>query len=605
MPAGVWMVLIGLLGLFAGWGATDAWAQSADMRVYRYSLEWIDPSAERNPRGAEFPGFRGPDQMLVYTSAFGERTGTNDAGWEAVVRGGVVTQAGGNNQWIPSDGFVVSGHGTAAQWLRRFARPGAQAGVEEGKLWIRLTPQVYLLEVDAAIEQAQSRPPVRVAAYDTHLAQARHCRTALAQQAMALPLAELARQADTCKQAASRAFYQTVASRADEFRGAWIRPSSVNPERIREQVGSLKRLGIGHVFLETYFQGKTVYPSPLMHRYGLPEQHARYRGQDPVQLWLDAAQAEGIQVHLWVQVFFAGNAEENVEQYGPILNRYPQWRNVQRAFVDRAVPVPAQTEPGHYFVDPANAEVRTFLLDLLDEMIARYPAAHGVNLDYIRYPASLAPNRPTYLESTWGYTDTARAQFKALQIEEAKAAEEKRLETLKSQQKPLPRPRTQWPSVDPVSLKPGDSLWPRWVQWRKEVVSSFVREASARMRVQRPDLLVSAVVFPATDAAYVQKLQDYTRWAEEGSIQALLPIGLSPRPDWMLNQARQLNAQVQGRVPVYVGLFGLYNRQSPIDVVSQVDVVRQSGLPGMVFFDWSRLTPEYEEALLEGPFYAH
>src|SRR5690606_31822473 len=121
-------------------------------------------------------------------------------------------------------------------------------------------------------------------------------------------------------------------------------------------------------------------------------------------------------------IFFAGNSRENAEQYGPILQKYPQWRNIQRPHWNNPNPVISDYEPGHYFLDPANPDVRQFLDQLLMEMVTHYDA-DGLNLDYIRYPASAATSKPNYLNSTWGYTETARRQFQALIEQERKAAE--------------------------------------------------------------------------------------------------------------------------------------------------------------------------------------
>ena len=104
------------------------------------------------------------------------------------------------------------------------------------------------------------------------------------------------------------------------------------------------------------------------------------------------------------------------------------------------------------------------------------------------------------------------------------------------------------------------------------------------------------------DPVYAQKLQDYPRWASEGYIQALTPIGFSTIPARLQLQATQLRAQIQDKVPVYAGIFGMYNRNHPVELVRQIDAAHQGGAAGIVLFDWSRLNPDYDTALKEGPF---
>lgn len=578
---------------------------TAETRTYRFRVDAIDPTPESNPSAALTAGLRGEGQLILYTAAFGSSTHTNSAGTEAVVTDGVITHSGGGDNPIPANGFVLSGHGAAAQWLTKFAKTGALAtyDTESRQVTIQFTPTMYLNQVDSALERAKSRPPADEAAYQDHLSKADSCRVQLAAQTNQPLSTALVTLANRCEQEADRAFYNTISANQNEFRGAWVRPNSVKLEQIRSQVAQMKRLGVKNIFLETYYQGETSYPSRVMSDFGLPEQHPQYKGGDPLQLWITAAHEAGLNVHAWVQVFFAGNQKENAELYGPILQKYPQWRNVERPNWNRGIPVASDVEPGHYFIDPANPEVRSFLEKLLLEIVERYDI-DGLNLDYIRYPASAPVNSPIHLSTTWGYTDSARNQFKTLIEQERQAAEQKKREALKAAGKPIPKagPSFTTPSADPKDLTTKSPLWPRWVSWRKEQVSSFVKTISEKAHAAKPQLLISAVIFPSHDSTYAQKLQDYPRWAKEGWIQALTPIGLSPIPERMAQQATLLKEQIQDKIPVNVGIFALYNRQDPIELVRQIEALHQSDMPGVVLFDWSRLTPAYEDALQEGPF---
>lgn len=56
---------------------------------------------------------RGENMVVIYNSAYGDRTGTNEFGMEYVVRDGKVTEIATGNSRIPKDGFVVSVHGSA------------------------------------------------------------------------------------------------------------------------------------------------------------------------------------------------------------------------------------------------------------------------------------------------------------------------------------------------------------------------------------------------------------------------------------------------------------------------------------------------------------
>ncbi|NMB47013.1 MAG: phosphodiester glycosidase family protein [Firmicutes bacterium] len=58
------------------------------------------------------------DELIVYTPENGAATRTNNYGWEIIVKDNRVLGWAEGNSLIPQNGYVLSGHGKAAQWLR-------------------------------------------------------------------------------------------------------------------------------------------------------------------------------------------------------------------------------------------------------------------------------------------------------------------------------------------------------------------------------------------------------------------------------------------------------------------------------------------------------
>lgn len=96
------------------------------------------PIAAVSPQGNQFPGGRGPDELIVYMPGEGRTTtGTNEWGIEvAVVNGVVLDGPRGNNSPIPSDGMIVSGHGKAAAWINTNLPAGTPLRIEDNKIII-------------------------------------------------------------------------------------------------------------------------------------------------------------------------------------------------------------------------------------------------------------------------------------------------------------------------------------------------------------------------------------------------------------------------------------------------------------------------------------
>jgi hypothetical protein len=72
------------------------------------------------------------DELILYRQPFDGTTRTNAFGVEAVISGGVVTAVADlrGNTPIPSDGFVLSGHGRARQWMLQSLRPGTEVVIQ-------------------------------------------------------------------------------------------------------------------------------------------------------------------------------------------------------------------------------------------------------------------------------------------------------------------------------------------------------------------------------------------------------------------------------------------------------------------------------------------
>lgn len=73
---------------------------------------------------------RGAGELIQYTPARGETTGTNIWGYEITVVDGKVVQRGGNNSVIPANGYVLSIH--ASDWLRDNTTIGTNIQIEDG-----------------------------------------------------------------------------------------------------------------------------------------------------------------------------------------------------------------------------------------------------------------------------------------------------------------------------------------------------------------------------------------------------------------------------------------------------------------------------------------
>lgn len=179
-------------GIHLTLGGYEAWLQAilpadefleaaialSERRAQFHSPQHLVNSVDPTGQG-EYPGNRGPDQLIVYTPAYGQpTTGTNQWGLEAIIRQGQATgQLPGGNAEIPPDGFVVSGHGEASTWIAYNLKPGVKVELKGNQLHLLPLPEdqmtaiqrleaLRMATIDAAkalMERKTSRRSIRQA----------------------------------------------------------------------------------------------------------------------------------------------------------------------------------------------------------------------------------------------------------------------------------------------------------------------------------------------------------------------------------------------------------------------------------------------------------
>ncbi|MDM9382646.1 family 10 glycosylhydrolase [Chlorogloeopsis sp. ULAP01] len=274
-----------------------------------------------------------------------------------------------------------------------------------------------------------------------------------------------------------------------EIRAIWLDRGTIVRARSEQGLAQifdrLAQAGINTVFFETVNAGYTIYPSHVA-----PQQNPLIRGWDPLAAAVKLAHERNMELHAWVWTFAAGNQRHNQilnikpDYPGPILAAFPDWAGYDQR--GQTIPL-GQGKP---FLDPANPQVRQYLLRLYEEIVTRYKV-DGLHLDYIRYPFQDEAAGRTY-----GYGQAARKQFQQLT------------------------------GVDPVNISPSQKeLWQKWTQFRTEQVNSFVAQVSQQLRSKRSHLILSAAVFPLKEQERIQKIQQHWEvWARRGDVDLIIPM---------------------------------------------------------------------------------
>lgn len=553
-------------------------ASSGVISTSKYTISVIDPTPKTNPLGTYYPGLRAGGQLVIYTPAYGKRTGTNEFGREAVVINDVVVGLLGANSPIPDNGFIISGHGRAKNWINKNLIEGAKVKIDKDTNRITSTVTAESYTYKARQKAKYTREIMKKLKQSNPMYKAEESEDFLKRVSYNLALAQsyinkqnyskAQKYSNIAVKYADQAFYHAIPPKVNELHGVWLRPTEKNVKQISKTLDKLKSTGINNIFLETYYQGYTIFPSKTLDKYGILPQRKEFVGWDPLKVWIDEAHKRNIKVSVWFQTFYAGN-EDISKNPKHIISVYPSWANFQKRNIESTIPMPSLSEHSGYFLDPANPEVQTYLSDLIKEIVSNYEV-DGLNIDYIRYPASLLPDFPGYVNSTWGYTAYARNEFKTLY------------------------------GADPVCLDVTSPLWTQWVKYRQNKVTKFV--SKLKKIVQNKNITISAVIFPDPQESAVVKLQDWRYWGKNNLVDSFTPLVMGSDESLIEEYLKQIKCAVGNNVKIYPGLFEPFTGGDPVDMLKQLQASRQSGANGVVIFDYAHLYSKYIDALKSGAF---
>ena len=333
-----------------------------------------------------------------------------------------------------------------------------------------------------------------------------------------------------------------------EIRAIWLDRGTIVRAKSEQDLAKifdqLATAGFNTVFFETVNASYPIYPSRIA-----PEQNPLVKGWDPLAAAVKLAHERGMELHAWVWMFAAANRRHNAilnqpaDYPGPVLKAHPDW-----AMFDRQGRLFDQnTKKG--FLDPANPEVRAYLTNLLEEIATRYQV-DGIQLDYIRYPF-----QDPSANQTFGYGQAGRQQFQALT------------------------------GVDPVNVAVGDRvLWQKWTDFRIQQIDTFVESVSRRLKAQRPNLILSAAVFPLPRPERLQRLQqNWEDWAIRGDIDLMIPMTYALDTKGLQQLAQPVLTQSTLSSALILPGIRLLNLPNPV-AIDQIQLVRDLPAGGYALF---------------------
>jgi uncharacterized lipoprotein YddW (UPF0748 family) len=316
-----------------------------------------------------------------------------------------------------------------------------------------------------------------------------------------------------------------------QYRALWVdafHEGLKSPQQVEKLVADARRANVNTLIVQVRKRGDAYFNRSIEPRASDIQGPLEF---DPLAYLLELAHAATprIQVHAWVNVYFAGQTSLVYLLHGT------EWGSK------------ANDGTAGGFLDPGVPEVAIYTQRVLLDLTRNYDV-DGLHLDFIRYPGV-----------AWGYSGSAVALYR------------------------LQSGATRTPG-------PAD---PRWQAWRRARVTAFVRDLRHELKLEKPSLKLSAALicygggpydasgWTAT-SAFGSVFQDWHAWLMKGYLDFGVPMNYDS--DWIDQQQAwfdrwttfEKDSGFASRVVIGVGAFLNY----PEDTLAQIRRVLSASAGG-------------------------
>jgi uncharacterized lipoprotein YddW (UPF0748 family) len=361
-----------------------------------------------------------------------------------------------------------------------------------------------------------------------------------------------------------------------EVRGLWVvRWTMSSEQQVREMVAAAAGAGFNTLIVQVRGRADAYYRSALEPRaeglVGPPD-------FDPLATAIEEGHRRGMAVHAWVNTHLVWGPAELPRSPEHLVHAHPDWLAVPRtlarelngtdprspryvAALSRYAADRPETVEG-LFTSPSHPDVRARVRAVWADLVARYDL-DGMHFDYIRFPSP-----------DFDYSAGALERFRDWAIPRVPAVRAAELDRAALS--------------DPLAWASG---LPRdWDEFRREQITSLVREIYREVKAVRPELVVSAAVVPDRRAAQDLRFQDWERWVAEGILDVAVPMVYTASTDQFTDQLSSARRVVGSRDRVWAGVGAYLNTLD--GTIAKIDAARGLDAGGVVLFSYDWLTGE-------------
>lgn len=241
-----------------------------------------------------------------------------------------------------------------------------------------------------------------------------------------------------------------------------------NADSIDKYVNMVADLGFTHLAVDARpITGELMYDSELAPRYkGLrnivePDSTLDYLGH-----FIERAHQRGMKVLFSLNVFCAGH---NFYDHGLIFSEHPEWATMVQDPEKGIVPITEMKHKADKYgamVNPIIPEYQSYIIDVMKDMLTKYPDTDGLILDRGRYDGITAD-----------FSDLSRSEFEKFLGKELKNWPDDALKIVRTES-------------GRDSIIKGEHFTD-WVYWRSKNITDFLAKARGELKAVNPDMIFS------------------------------------------------------------------------------------------------------------------
>lgn len=243
-----------------------------------------------------------------------------------------------------------------------------------------------------------------------------------------------------------------------------------------------KELGFTDVVLDLKpITGEVLYDSKFAPK--MKEWNGFYRDDnfDFPAFFISEAHKLGLKIHATINVFVAGH---NFFDRGLVYQNKSHWESIN--YTDSGfVPITQLKHKYSAMTNPANPEVQNHELNVIEELVSKYPEFDGLILDRVRYDGIEADFSPLSIELFKKYLGE-----KEIDIDDI----------------------YRWTKNEKgKKVRIEGKYFKKWLEWRTSVIYNFMQEAKARVKKVNPEILFGTY----TGAWYPVYYEVGVNWASQ------------------------------------------------------------------------------------------